>query len=313
MLRSIENTILEGDFKKIVEYYNKLLDKEPMNRHNTGGYYAAKYWANRQDLISLELEGKHRAAFLIAEWENFEYEIQKRKLTDLPIINLLMQYVFQLAAKNLRLVFQKEGSRSISEDLLLKMGYCLLKCQDYKNSLDVLEYSRIQHRETPSLLFYLAENYYRMGKIEKSKLFYRETLLNETNHIELNLIHADYILETYDFLLENGYSEEYIFDWVFIYSVATKTLDIIKPLKENELDKNLLDIAYLEKETSRKESSMKEKIGIHLMKKYLYLMDYYVYQKKEPSFFSDFAGRIRLIDEGIYKIYMDNKKSPELF
>jgi hypothetical protein len=313
MQKGIENTILEGDFNTVVEYYSKLLDKDSMNRDYTGGYFTSKYWANRQDLISLELEGKHRAAFLIQEWENFEREIQRRGLADLPIINILMQYVFQLAAKNLRLVFQKEGSRTMSEDLLLKMGFCLLKCQDYRNSLEVLEYTRVQHKETPLLLFYLAENYYRLGKIKESKLYYRETLFQDTNHIDHQLVHADFILDTYYSLLENEYNKEYIFDWVFIYAVSTKTLDIVKPLKDFELEKHFKDISNLEKEPLKKDATLKEKIEIHLMKKYLYLMDYFVFQQKDPSTFSDLAGRLRNIDKDIYKIYMDNKKSANYF
>lgn len=308
MQASVKNFISEGDFKKAVQYFDEQLGIDPNAIENIGGYFATRFWSNRQELIAKEMVGKHRATFLLAEWDSFEEEADRRKIMSLPVVDLIMQYVFGLAAKNLRLVYQKEASRSIDPDFFSKLGLCLLRCKDYSNCIDVMEYAGSQYGSNPEFLFYLAESYYRVNNLEKSKLYWREALFLNTDKIEFALIETSFILDLIKQVDDFGYAADILLDWVFIYGLVYKTFDIYKSLSQLEVKNIFSDIQTLEKNYLRISPDLKEKVKTNLLKKYLYLLDYYQFQDKSSGYFSDIAQQVRELDEEVYKLYTKQKK-----
>lgn len=307
MLHHIQNAILQGDFEQAAHYFDDLLDKDPTQREFVGGFYACRFWANRQELIRLESEGRPRAFYLMREWEKFETEAARRGLSDLPVVELLMRHIFHVAAQNLRTVFHREGSRSVNYDFLVHLGMCLLKAGDYQNCLEVLEYARSQDQGTALLYFYLGETYYRQGDADKSRMFYREALYLG-GELSPKLATADFYWWLWQETQRLEIPSEYRHDYMFLYGVSWRVLNIMRPLRYDEVEAALLDIRRLEAEYQKVAPAIRPRLEVHLLKKYLYLMDYFEYHRKDTASFAELGDRVRRLDEGLYKQYIENKQ-----
>ncbi|XDD41631.1 hypothetical protein AB3N58_09940 [Leptospira sp. WS60.C2] len=166
-----------GEFETAKSIYSVLLDRDPLDLSSISGYYIASYWDHRIDLILKTREGKERGRLLLQLFSDFESEVRKRGFQNTDSFFVTQDCILKEARDHLKLAYQWEGANALDKDLLQDLARSLIKIQDYTMALEVLLYGG--NKQSPVLLYYLAETQSMTGNEKEGIESYRTAFLND--------------------------------------------------------------------------------------------------------------------------------------
>lgn len=169
--------LTNGEFETAKSIYSVLLDRDPEDLFTISGFYIASFWDHRLDLILKTREGKERGKLLLQLFSDFETEVRKRGFQNTDSFFATQDCILKEARDHLKLAYQWEGSNALDKELLGDLARSLIKIQDYPMALEVLLYGG--NKQSPVLLYYLAETQVMTGNEKEGIESYRTAFLND--------------------------------------------------------------------------------------------------------------------------------------
>ncbi|XDD45193.1 hypothetical protein AB3N60_10740 [Leptospira sp. WS39.C2] len=166
-----------GEFQTAKSIFSVLLDRDPEDLATISGFYISSFWDHRLDLILKTREGKERGKLLLHLFSDFETEVRKRGFQNTESFIITQDCILKEARDHLKLAYQWEGSNALDKELLGDLARSLIKIQDYNMALEVLLYGG--NKQSPVLLYYLAESQVMVGKEKEGIESYRTAFLND--------------------------------------------------------------------------------------------------------------------------------------
>jgi tetratricopeptide (TPR) repeat protein len=253
-LSSIEEGNLklkEGEFENAKNIFSSLLDENPEDIELISGFYISSYWDNRLDIILSFKEGRERGTKLVQMFDEFEASFLKRALSKNQSYLAITYCVLSEASNHFRLAYQREGVSSLDKKILVDLSICLIKTGDYKNAIEIIEYSKIYSDSSSSLIFFEAECFYHLGEIKKSLLYFREGLLYDPELLRLDIIRSEPLHSVIQVLAKQFKNEVELKEYLPVYCLEKNLLPELRAYTRD-------DLLLLQSEMERLVVSLKE-------------------------------------------------------
>jgi len=297
--------IEDGDFKIAISKLDELLNINPEYPGLIPAFRTAKFWDNRTDYLKKFKEGKETATFLMEEWAKFDEYSHEVDILKSNAYKSAMRFIFLKASHHYRIAFQKLEDQTGKFDLLLNLGDCLLRLEEYKNAIEILEYAKNSFTSNARLLVILAESHFHLDDIPKSLLYFREAFFINPTEIDLSLIKSKPILELIEIISKERPNTPNIKEWIPIYGFLSDIFYVRKNLHRHQIDLIEKEIVKLEVVYQRmNKEQIKESNALpRLINKYLWLLDYYEFQNYNFENLSEIKKRLISLDESIFLPY----------
>ncbi|MFC1670247.1 tetratricopeptide repeat protein [Spirochaetota bacterium] len=294
--------IEDGKYNDAVLKLDRLLDIDHEYPGLIESYRIAKFWLNREDEINNLGNGKKRADFLMNEWETFDEYVHSKHMTETPAYKAAMKQVFFDASENYKLAFKKNEDATSNFDLLLNLGDCFLKLDEYKYTIDTLEYAKSSYNANARLLSILGEAYFHEGDLTKSLSYFREAFFIDPSEIDLTLLKAAPIVKLVEIIKSEKKEFNDIREWVPVYGFLNDIFYVRRNLNKHQVESIKKEIFNLEANYQRmdKEQINTTNIIPRLINKYIWMLDYYEFQEYSFENITDIRGRLIGIDKNLF-------------
>lgn len=301
--------IEEGNFRKASDLLNRLLTQEPSYPGLAAGYRTARFWENRQGELEKKQDGKEKADFLMKQWVVFEKYAAEKEIEKARAYEAVMKYVFFHAAEHYRHAFQNLEDAGGDFDLLLNLGDCFLRLQEYRKTIDTLEYARNSYKSSARLLAILAEAWYHQDDIPRSLLYFKEAFFIEPSEIDLNLLSAKPIHEILALMEADGREFHDRREWIPIYGYVHDIFFVRAKLNRHQVEHIGNEIYNLELNFQKlnKEQRASTNVLPRLINKYLWMMDYYEFQNFNMNNLQEMRQRLISIDHDLFHPFFEKK------
>ncbi|TGM07214.1 hypothetical protein EHQ76_04900 [Leptospira barantonii] len=206
-LEEANQYLSDGDFDKAKKAFDSLLGEDPENPETIAGFFIASYWDNRLDRIHNAKEGRERSHLLVQYFSEFQNAFELRKFTGNSSFRAISESVLSEAVDQLKISVQREGLHFQDPSALLSLIRELIRFRDYRNALEILNYSSSVERNSPEFLYLRAESLFQTGEERRSLILFREAFLKDPSAAPLGVLKSEPIavwIET----LKSSYQEE---------------------------------------------------------------------------------------------------------
>ncbi|AAN48389.1 tetratricopeptide repeat protein [Leptospira interrogans] len=178
-LEEANQHLSDGDFDKAKKVFDLLLGEDPEHPETIAGYFISSYWDNRLDRIHNTKEGRDRSHILVQYFSEFQNAFELKKFTGTSSFRAVSESVLSEAVDQLKISVQREGLHFQDPSALLSLIRELIRFRDYKNALEILNYSSSVEKNSPEFLYLRAESLFQTGEERKALLLFREAFLKD--------------------------------------------------------------------------------------------------------------------------------------
>ena len=310
-INTANQMIENGKFSEAVENLEKLRGVDPDYPGFLASYRTARFWLNRSDEMLSMSEGKKTAEFLMTEWENYEEYARDKNMFDSSSYRAAMRNIHYAASRHYSIAFMKqENTAPVNFDLLLKLGACFIKLENYKKAIETLEYAVNSYNAHAGLLSMLAEAFYNQGEIPKSLWYFKEAFFLDPSLINLDLITAEPIQRLVNFIREDRKNRYDVREWVPVYGFITDILYVRKDIHERQVEFIKEQIYKLEVDfqTMNREQIESSNVLPRLLTRYLWILEYFEFQKYSFENIGQIRDRLLQIDKPLFEDYFRKER-----
>ena len=295
--------IEEGDFRRAVKLLDELLGTDPEYPGLADAYRIARFWQNRLSGTSSLSEGRDTADFLMREWTVFDDYARSRNMESSPAYRAAMRQVFFRASEHYKKAFQNQEDTSANFDLLLNLGNCFLRLEEYRYAVDTLEYARSTYNANARLLFILAEAYYHLNDIPRSLMLFRDAFGIDPMVADLTLLRAKPILDLEQVVRRERPDCRDVREWIPVYGFLTDSFYVRSRLSRDHVESIRREIVNLEAsyQHMNKDEIFASGVLPRLLTKYLWLLDYYEFQNYSFDNLQQIRDRLLAIDKDLFR------------
>jgi tetratricopeptide (TPR) repeat protein len=297
--------IENGEFGRAVEILDNLLNVNPDYPGLADCYRIAKFWMNRESEIRSRREGKDTADYLMSEWDLFREYAEDKGIDASSAFKSVMRYIFFTASEHYKTAFKKQQDSIDNFDLLLNLGDCFLRLEEYNHTIDTLEYARSSYNSNARLLAILGEAYYHIKEYPKSLLYFREAFFVNASEIDMDLLKARPIIDLVEIIKNERNEYNDIREWVPVYGFLKDIFYARRNLSKHQVEKLKADIYSLEQSYQKMDSEQRGNSNIlpRLLNRYLWMLDYYEFQNFNSDNIADIKKRLTEIDPSLFDGY----------
>ncbi|PJZ39775.1 hypothetical protein CH370_19395 [Leptospira kmetyi] len=206
-LEEANQYISDGDFDKAKKAFDSLLAEDPENPETIAGFFISSYWDNRLDRIHNAKEGRERSHLLVQYFSEFQNAFELRKFTGNSSFRAISESVLSEAVDQLKISVQREGLHFQDPSALLSLIRELIRFRDYRNALEILNYSSSVERNSPEFLYLRAESLFQTGEERRALILFREAFLKDPSAAPLGVLKSEPIVVWIE-KLKGSYQEE---------------------------------------------------------------------------------------------------------
>lgn len=206
-LEEANQYLSDGDFDKAKKAFDSLLAEDPENPETIAGFFISSYWDNRLDRIHNAKEGRERSHLLVQYFSEFQNAFELRKFTGNSSFRAISESVLSEAVDQLKISVQREGLHFQDPSALLNLIRELIRFRDYRNALEILNYSSSVERNSPEFLYLRAESLFQTGEERRSLILFREAFLKDPSAAPLAVLKSEPILVWIE-KLRSSYQDE---------------------------------------------------------------------------------------------------------
>ncbi len=304
-------TALEsGDFPRARQLFGELLDSSPDDLEFQSGFYSAGYWENRREFTARLRPGRAAGSYLVKEWEEFSRIAEDRGYSGCLSFRTAMRALLGQAADQFRLAFQEDGT--LDRDVLLELGRCLIRIEDYANAADILLYARRLHSASAAVNFLLGESLCCiMSEDSKNRGlgFYRDGFLIDPAALDPTMIASHPASDVFKKLYEEKEQNlELVLDWMPSRMMIESFLPAVRKIAAQELDTVMGEIGRLERDLNRVIDKYKPRVIARLAFYYLAAMHSAVFSEKDTDMARDLEDKLMSLDPETHKLYLGRKR-----
>ncbi|MBN1534366.1 MAG: hypothetical protein JXA20_16960 [Spirochaetes bacterium] len=309
-INEVYQLVESGSFAAAVEKVDELMNVDPDYPGLIDCYRIAKFWHNRDREMGTLRRGKETAEFFMREWNLFEEYVAEKEMRHSGAYRAAMRNVFFRASDHYRVAFTEHQDTSNDFNLLLNLGDCFLRLEEYSQAIETLEYARSSFRSSARLLGILGEAYFHTEDLPKSLLCFREAFCTDPSEINLDLIRAKPVLDVVEIVKRERGQVQDIREWVPVYGFIRDVFYVRRNLNKHQvqiLEKEVynLELGYQKMSRDQLDSSS---LLPRLITKYLLLRDYYEFQKYSFDTLAQIRDRLLQIDRGLFQEFFNSKK-----
>jgi len=196
------------------------------------------------------------------------------------------------------------GNQSNQHDpgLLLLVGRCFKGIGNYDEALKYLEQAVRFKREDAQTLAEVADINALLAETKAAKVLFREAFYLDPSKIDLRSLESALILQLRDKVLQLGYSEEELCEWIAVYGYLWGVFSVKRELKPLEAGKLKQSIFTLEAEREAN-PSRRDQLKPRLLNRYFWLIDHYENSREDTYLIEETLLKIKVLDPDIYRIY----------
>lgn len=297
--------IEEGSFKQAVKIFDELVSIDPDYPGVVDGYRTAKFWFNRIRELSRVAEGRAKADFLMRQWEVFDQYASSKDMESSSAYRAAMRYVFFRASENYKIAFQKQEDTTDDFDLLLNLGRCFLRLDEYRYAIDTLEYAKGSYSGNAALFYILGEAYFHVDDIPRSLLYFRQAFSLDPSAVDLSLVKAKPVLDIVEIIRKEYPNVKDIREWIPVYGFLADIFYVRGKLTKRQVDSIQKEIYNLEinYQNMNKDQIEDSNVKPRLINKYLLMLDYYEFQNYSFENLSQIKDRLILIEKELFYEY----------
>ncbi|TGL69969.1 tetratricopeptide repeat protein [Leptospira kmetyi] len=206
-LEEANQYLSDGDFDKAKKAFDSLLAEDPENPETIAGFFISSYWDNRLDRIHNAKEGRERSHLLVQYFSEFQNAFELRKFTGNSSFRAISESVLSEAVDQLKISVQREGLHFQDPSALLSLIRELIRFRDYRNALEILNYSSSVERNSPEFLYLRAESLFQTGEERRALILFREAFLKDPSAAPLGVLKSEPIVVWIE-KLKGSYPEE---------------------------------------------------------------------------------------------------------
>ncbi len=308
--------IEEGNFDEAVRRIDDLMSKDPYYPGLSEGYRTARFWLNRTgELMSLP-DGKETADFLMKQWEIYDTYAAEKGMKESTAYRAAMRHVFYKASEHYQKAFRNLEDPTGNFDLLLNLGNCFLRLEEYRLTIDTLEYARSSYTASPHLLIILAEAYYHSDDIPRSLLLFREAFFVDPSEIDLEIIRSRPIHDIIDMIDEWNSRSATPFrqdtrEWIPVFGFIQDIFYVRKNLSKHQIDTIEREIYNLEIYYKRmnRDQIYSTPVLPRLMNKYLWMYEYYEIQNYNFENMIQIRDRLLVLNRELFNEFFRKKST----
>ena len=242
------------------------------------------------------------------QWDIYEKYAVEKEIISSESYKSAMKFIFFKASENYRAAFQNQEDTANNFSLLINLGDCFLRLEEYKYTIDTLEYAKTSYQTNARLLSLLAEAYYQLGDTTKSLLFFKEAFFIDPTQIDLSLINAEPITKTIEIIKNHKKEIKDIREWIPVYATVADFWFVKKKI-------NKYQISAIEKEAYNLEVSFQkmnkeqiedENVLPRMINKYLWILDYYEFQDYNFKTLSQVRERLISLEPSLFMEFFKN-------
>ena len=263
----------EGEFEKAKVIFSELLDINPSNPDYISGFYISGFWDNRLDKILLSSEGKERGLLLNLLFENFETEYKNRKYPFNSSYDSIVYCIIGESCSQLRIGFQIEGAHNFGKENFLLLIKNLVRSGDYKNSFELIDYSKKFFELPPEYYFYKAECYYHLKEEKKSRILFRSTLLQYPELFPFETVKSEPMSTAWLEVSLNQPSENNAKEVLPIFCLERNILPEMAEYSKTEINIMYQEVQRLISSTLKDDQDLKLKVHCRILQYCITILD----------------------------------------
>jgi tetratricopeptide (TPR) repeat protein len=302
--------IKEGEFEASRNIFSNLLDEDPENVIYQSGYFISRYWDNRIDSILSPPEGKLRANQLVIFFREFDSEIKTRNYPKNESYEAAVFCVLTEASQHYRISYQKEGMLGFDKEILKNLSMCLVRIGDYKNALEVIEYSRKFMEDSIKQIFYRAECLYHLGDLKGSVIHFRIGFIQSPEELELDIVKSEPLTTAIKELRDRFPDEDDLKEFLPVYCLEKNYFKEGKEYSRDEVQWLISEMERLEGALQRENENLKFKLESRILHIGLTILDSFQAQIN-PDISKRVRAKIIEVDKGILERRNMTRKNAE--
>jgi len=186
--------------------------------------------------------------------------------------------------------------------LLLLVGRCYKGLGDYDKALNYLEQAVRFKREDAETLAEVADINALLAETKAAKALFREAFFLDPSKIDIRSLESALIRQLRDKVLELGYGEEELCEWIPVYGYLWGVFSVKRELKQMEVGRLRQSIFSLEAEYEANPGK-REMLKPRLLNRYFWLIDHYENSGEDTSLIEETLLKIKVTDQDIYQRY----------
>jgi tetratricopeptide (TPR) repeat protein len=260
-----------------------------------------KWWLGKLDRLEDFKDSYDRGGYLLSQWRAF-YSFLDRIGEDFDRCRYaLKRFVFSAALESFQGLLG-EGANQFDPGLLLQVGRCCKGVGNYEMALKYLEQAGRFKREDGETLSELADVHALLEEARAAKVLFREAFYLDPQGVDLRSMESEMIIRLRDKVMDLGYGNPELAEWIPIYGSLFGVFSIRRELKPVELGRLKQSIYSLETEL-RSAPERGALIKPRLLNRYFWLIDHYENGGENPVLVEETMLKIKLIDPVIYDRY----------
>ncbi len=304
------HALSSGDFSRAKDLYGSLLESDPENLEYQCGFFAAGWWDNRSETRTRKKAGRPLATYLTQEWDTFEKAAGERNCTGSLAFRTTMRGVLGSAAEHFRIAFQEEGSGAVESDLLLQLGRCLIRIEDYRNAADVLHYARKRNTPGAAVFFLLGEALAAMGgdSTDAGLSAYRDGCALEPTALDPTLIASNPAARVFEFLMGSlDQRLESVVEWFPAFFLAAAFVPGLRRLTPDEVEGFRLEADRLYRDLDIVVEKYREKVRARAAFQDMVLLHHYTYHERDSGRTGELEKRLKSSSPELFQYYKDER------
>lgn len=304
-LNSFFQLVEKGELSEASFVLGELLEKEPENEDFIAGYYAIRYWQNRETFVNQ----KSKIDFILKEWKHFEKRLKEKDYKYNAIIHSIKVYIIKKIANLIRNELEKEELSNIDVVLLNQIAVQLISINELEEAKEILYYSKRIRTDYSQTLFLLgdlycieAENTQENQLYSKGLTLIRDAYLLDTKSFPILDVHSKLIKEVIrelNFLYKED--EERIQFWLPCFLMIQSLRFHLRKLTVQEIFNIEEDIERLEKELPNVPNKFYEKTLARLIFFYLVIIHSLIYHYSDDNRLQVIIKTLEELSPNIFK------------
>lgn len=296
-----------GRYAEAQDAFGALVEGAPTDVDFAAGFHASGWWNNRSDVRQRQRAGRALADWLMREWDEYDELARNSGYNRAPAYQAAMHAALRDAADNFRIAFQEEGAGSVDVEMLRTLAVCLIRLEEYNDSIDILNYALRKKGPDARLYFLLGEAWLSRGDSEglaRGLSYYRDAFFLDHRAIDATIIDARPAAETLrQTLKEKNGDWDSLVEWLPARLMAYAFVGGLRRLSEREVRSLHAEVERLERDLNVVIERYRDRVRARLCYLYLVLIQFYTLQEKDRDIVEDFEDRLRSLSPESYDFY----------
>jgi len=302
LLKEAYEKLKASDAITACSFMEQALDLDYENEEIKHALKCVHWWLEQTRRIDDLKNPYEKGAFLISLLKQYYVFLEQLNRCDFEQCQYAVRYYVYSRALFFFNNLLTNPANHHDSGLLFFTGRCYKGLGNYDEALNYLEQAVSISKEDAEILAELADVSALLSLVKDAKALFREAFFIDPLRIDLKFMESAFILKLRDKVMEMGFKDDALREWLPIYGYLWKVFSVKRELKQTEVGRLKQAIFTMEAEYDSN-PSRRDKIKPRLLNHYFRLVDYYEIMHEDSSLVEETLLKIKVTDPDIYNLY----------